>query len=179
MMHTVFDINVHRVCRCSMAMLRAGPSMSQFSNLTLPPTKQPSLQHSVDNHAQKVSVKIAMASCNQTSMDWSDNVSHILHALSLAAQDDADILLLPELVLTAYACDDEFQRIQNEDVMNALKPILDYSRYKDCCHLIVSIGMPGELKDITSLLTASAFVSNGKILTIKPKNGFVSLSPRL
>jgi NAD+ synthase (glutamine-hydrolysing) len=53
-------------------------------------------------------MKISAAALNQTPLDWKGNVSRILKVIDEARSQKADLLLLPELVLTGYGCEDYF-----------------------------------------------------------------------
>lgn len=53
-------------------------------------------------------MKIAAATLNQTPLDWIGNKERILDAISKAKNQDAQLLLFPELSLSGYGCDDYF-----------------------------------------------------------------------
>lgn len=53
-------------------------------------------------------MKIAAASLNQTPLDWEGNTFRILSAIQQAREANSKILVLPELCLTGYGCDDYF-----------------------------------------------------------------------
>ncbi len=53
-------------------------------------------------------MKIAAASLNQTPLDWKGNTERILRSLAEARSKKAVLLLLPELALTGYGCEDYF-----------------------------------------------------------------------
>lgn len=53
-------------------------------------------------------LKIALAALNQTPIAWKNNIENIKDALQQAANKNADILVLPELCLTGYGCEDLF-----------------------------------------------------------------------
>ena len=51
---------------------------------------------------------IAAAALNQTPLDWEGNVKRILIAIEEARNQQVSILILPELSLTGYGCEDYF-----------------------------------------------------------------------
>ena len=51
---------------------------------------------------------IATASINTTPLDLDGNLALIRAAVAEAVQQQADVLLLPELALTGYGCEDMF-----------------------------------------------------------------------
>jgi len=52
--------------------------------------------------------RIGGATVNQTPLDWKHNISNIKNALRQARKDKIDILILPELCITGYGCEDLF-----------------------------------------------------------------------
>lgn len=52
--------------------------------------------------------KIAGAALNQTPIDWSNNFDNIKNAIEQAKSENVDLLLLPELCITGYGCEDLF-----------------------------------------------------------------------
>jgi NAD+ synthase (glutamine-hydrolysing) len=53
-------------------------------------------------------MRIAGAALNQTPLDWLRNTQNIREAIARARAERADLLLLPELCLTGYGCEDLF-----------------------------------------------------------------------
>lgn len=53
-------------------------------------------------------LKIAGATLNQTPFDWPGNLTNMVNAIAEASRQQADILLLPELCVTGYGCEDFF-----------------------------------------------------------------------
>jgi len=51
---------------------------------------------------------LAGAALNQTPLDWDNNLQNIQEAISEAISQNVDILLLPELCITGYGCEDLF-----------------------------------------------------------------------
>ena len=53
-------------------------------------------------------MKVAACALNQTPLDWKGNTRRILQAVEQAKQQQADLVLLPELCLSGYGCEDYF-----------------------------------------------------------------------
>lgn len=53
-------------------------------------------------------LRIAGAALNQTPLDWSGNLHHIYQAIHMAREQEANMLCLPELCITAYSSEDLF-----------------------------------------------------------------------
>ena len=53
----------------------------------------------------------AVAALNQTPLDWSGNLRRSISAVDEARSQGARLLLLPELCLTGYGCEDMFQSL--------------------------------------------------------------------
>ncbi len=90
---------------------------------------------------QRLAVKIASASCNQTAGDWPRNIRNICRAIDMAADDGADILGLEELGLCGYERGDDFYYSDNDKTFDLLKVIAEYA-FKRAPNLIVSVGHP-------------------------------------
>lgn len=119
-------------------------------------------------------IKIAQASLNQTAGDWDRNLNNIFSAIDLAAADQSDILLLPELSLTGYDCGDLFQHIDNTRIQTLLQKILYYLEQKQA-NLLVSIGHPWQLSEFNKPFNVQSLLGedeNGRrrILMMKYKS---------
>lgn len=55
-----------------------------------------------------MTIKVAVASLNQTPLDWDNNEKNIQTAINKAYQEGARLLVLPELATTGYGCEDGF-----------------------------------------------------------------------
>ena len=60
-------------------------------------------------------LRVAAATLNQTPLDWSGNLRRIRQAIEQARQQEVQLLLLPELCLTGYGCEDVFHAEQLHD----------------------------------------------------------------
>jgi len=54
------------------------------------------------------SIRIASGTVNQTPLDWDGNVSRIIEVIKNAKSVGADLLVLPELCICGYGCEDTF-----------------------------------------------------------------------
>jgi NAD+ synthase (glutamine-hydrolysing) len=108
-------------------------------------------------------MRIAAATVNQTPIDWDNNVGNILHAIHQAKEVQADILLLPELCLCGYGCEDLFLADWViEKSLEKLLLILPSTK-----GLAVSIGMP--LTYQGALFNCACFVYDTQILGFSAK----------
>jgi NAD+ synthetase len=82
-------------------------------------------------------IKVAAASLNQTPLDWSRNIGNINSAISMAYKENVGLLVLPELAITGYGCEDAFlmEGVSN-DSLNALSEIFIPQG------MLVAIGLP-------------------------------------
>lgn len=84
-------------------------------------------------------ILVSAAALNQTPLDWEGNVWRIKQAIEKARAQNSSILLLPELCLTGYGCEDYFLMDwviarTSEVLRNDLLPAIH--------GLVVAIGMP-------------------------------------
>ncbi len=90
-------------------------------------------------------LKIAGATVNQIPMDWENNVSNILEAIGEARKQTVDLLLLPELCITGYGCEDLFlSDWLSQTAWQHLLKILPA-----CGNIIVCMGIPIRINRIT------------------------------
>lgn len=88
-----------------------------------------------------LSLRVTQASLNQTALDWPQNMANHYAAIDEAIAQGSDVLLLPELSLTGYEVNDDFQRTNNNRIHQALMNIAAYAYAKDP-NLVVSVGHP-------------------------------------
>ncbi len=83
-------------------------------------------------------LKVAAAVLNQIPMDWAGNRARIFQALTLARQQGASVVCLPELCLTGYGCEDMFHAAGiAEQALESLQLCLSATQ-----GLVVSFGLP-------------------------------------
>jgi NAD+ synthase (glutamine-hydrolysing) len=107
-----------------------------------------------------ISLKITTASINTIALDIAHNVKLIIQAIEQASSEGADILLLPELVISGYGCDDMFlvpEFIDN--CWQALKKVIQAIPNNG---LVVAIGLPFYIND--KLYNTCAVVTHKRIL---------------
>lgn len=95
--------------------------------------------------ADTLSLKVTQASLNQTALDWPQNMANHYAAIDIAVREQSDMVLMPELSLTGYEVNDDFQRTDNNRIYSALNNIAAYARALDP-NLIVSVGNPWRLQ---------------------------------
>lgn len=102
--------------------------------------------------------RIAGASLNQTPMDWENNLQNILGAIEQAKSESVSILVLPELAISAYGCEDAFfSDYVIEESLESLREIVKATK-----NITVSVGLPMVLEN--SLFNVVCLVQNQKIL---------------
>ncbi|HZP45714.1 MAG TPA: NAD(+) synthase [Candidatus Binataceae bacterium] len=97
--------------------------------------------------------------------DPSFNAARIIELMGQAVTRRALCLLLPELALSAYSCDDLFhQRALLDGCLDGLAQILEASR---ALPLLVVVGCPLEIDNL--LFNCAVTLSRGRILGVTPK----------
>lgn len=93
----------------------------------------------------KTTLNTTQASLNQTALDWPQNMANIYEAVDRAIENNSDMLVLSELILTGYEVNDDFQRVDNDRIFDALSDVAEYAQAQDP-NLIISIGHPWRLQ---------------------------------
>ena len=93
-----------------------------------------------DNNS-KMRLRVTQASLNQTALDYGRNMANIYEAIREAVVRGSDILAFEELTLTGYEANDDFQKVDNEELLEMLDDIASYAKALDP-NLIISIGHP-------------------------------------
>ncbi|MBC7390404.1 MAG: NAD(+) synthase [Opitutaceae bacterium] len=108
-------------------------------------------------------LRLAAATVNQTPIDWTNNISNILAAIENARQEHVDLLLLPELCICGYGCEDLFfSEWVWEKSLKKLFEILPST-----LGMYVSVGLP--MKKEGTLYNCACFIFDGKILGFSAK----------
>ncbi len=107
-------------------------------------------------------LKIATASINTTALAIEQNISYIIEAIRKAAEEKADILLLPELCISGYGAEDmflcdDFIKHCHEALVSLIKDIPD--------GLHVAVGFPLGL-GIQDVYSGAALLASGKLLGV-------------
>ena len=93
---------------------------------------------------------ITQASLNQTALDWPQNTANHYESTRLGIKQGSDLILNPELSLTGYEVNDDFQRADNKVIYNHLLNQAAYaqnlSEKEGVPCPIISIGHPWRLQ---------------------------------
>ncbi|WP_266204364.1 NAD(+) synthase [Pontibacter kalidii] len=87
---------------------------------------------------EETRLMLAAAALNQTPMNWAGNLQNIRTAISEARQNNTHILLLPELCITGYGCEDMFLSPWLSEM--AFHQLLQVKEW--CDGLTVAVGLP-------------------------------------
>jgi NAD+ synthase (glutamine-hydrolysing) len=108
-------------------------------------------------------MRIAGAALNQTPLDWARNTANIRAAIDAAKQQAAELLLLPEMCLTGYGCEDLFLADWlSEQAWQELEALMPA-----CTNMVVCIGLPLRIDGIT--YNGVCVIRNQEILGITLK----------
>ena len=83
-------------------------------------------------------LQLAAAALNQTPLDWDNNLQNIKDAITEAITNKIQILLLPELCITGYGCEDMFLSPWVSEV--AFEKLLQIKEW--CENITVAVGLP-------------------------------------
>ena len=110
-------------------------------------------------------VKVAAAVPAVQVADCKHNAARIESLIAIADSKGVEIIVFPELSVTAYTCGDLFgQQLLLQEAEMALLQILNTTRQLD---IISIIGMPVVVQ--SSLMNAAVVIQRGKILGVVPK----------
>lgn len=110
-------------------------------------------------------VKVATAIPSVKVADCPYNTQHLLSHIEDATRQGVEILIFPELSITAYTCADLFaQQLLLQESYDALQTLQHASLDKD---LIFIVGMPLEVGP--SLFNCAVAIQSGRILGVVPK----------
>ncbi|MFQ3576522.1 MAG: nitrilase-related carbon-nitrogen hydrolase, partial [Cytophagales bacterium] len=108
-------------------------------------------------------IKIAVGSLNQIPIHWENNMNNIAASIQEARLMKVDVLLLPELCITGYGCEDLFLSDWiYEKTLNLIKELLPLSE-----KIMISVGLP--IKHEGKRYNCSAVLKDGKIMGFVPK----------
>ncbi len=121
-------------------------------------------------------LKIGGACLNQIPMDWDNNVSNILSAITEAKKAKIRILCLPELAITGYGCEDMF--LSEWVPEKALEKLPEIVTQTD--GISVAIGLPLRFEGL--LYNTVCYIKDKKVLAFYAKqklaNDGVHYEPR-
>jgi NAD+ synthase (glutamine-hydrolysing) len=102
--------------------------------------------------------KLKLADCSQ-------NAKEIIKQIEVLNENNAKLIVFPELCITGYSCGDLFlQRTLLENALEALKDIVSASFNSDA---LIAIGMPLDI--FGKLFNCGVIIKGGKILGVVPK----------
>jgi len=87
---------------------------------------------------EETRLTLAGAALNQTPIDWDGNLQNIQDAITEAIANKVDILLLPELCITGYGCEDLF--LSPWLAEEAFEKLLQVKEW--CDNITVAVGLP-------------------------------------
>lgn len=102
-------------------------------------------------------IRIAAASLNQTPLDWAGNRRRIVEAIRMAREQKAHFLLLPELCITGYGCEDAFA---SQDLLARAREIL-FALAGEAPEMIVIAGLPVLVRK--AVFNAAAVLAGGAV----------------
>lgn len=110
-------------------------------------------------------IRVAAGSFETSIANVKNNSENICNLINEAYHNDARVLVLPELCLTGYTCEDLFNqdRLLNE-AKQQLQTIITATNNKD---LITIIGLP--YQHLNSLYNVAAVIHQGALLALVPK----------
>lgn len=110
-------------------------------------------------------IRVAAGSFETSTANVKNNSENICNLINEAYHNDARVLVLPELCLTGYTCEDLFNqdRLLNE-AKQQLQTIITATNNKD---LITIVGLP--YRHLNSLYNVAAVIHQGALLALVPK----------
>ncbi|RYZ96041.1 MAG: NAD+ synthetase, partial [Moraxellaceae bacterium] len=103
-------------------------------------------------------LKLAGGALNQTPLDWEINLRNIKSAIDISKEKGVEILLLPELCITGYGCEDMF--LSPWVWEKSVEKLLEVVDWTD--GITVALGLP--LMHGNMLRNTACLISNKKIL---------------
>ena len=102
-------------------------------------------------------IRVGAAVLNQTPLDWAGNQQRVLDAIQAAHNEGVRLLCLPELCLTGYGCEDQFQSAGlQEEALRVLRAVVPETR-----EMIVCLGLP--LLHRSALFDVACMAVDGRI----------------
>ena len=110
-------------------------------------------------------LKVAAATPDIRVADCEYNAQQIMRVIEEANKKGVKLLVLPELCLTGYTCEDLFW--QNSLISGAVDGLLRVRTASEGCDMLVVVGMPFQKQG--KLYNVAAVVQNGHVLGLVPK----------
>jgi NAD+ synthase (glutamine-hydrolysing) len=102
-------------------------------------------------------VKVGVACLNQTPLDWAGNQARIVEAIRRARAENVSLLLLPEMAITGYGCEDAFFMPGLQETAFAVLEAIA----RECTGMVVAVGLPVYFEK--ALYNCGALIVDGKI----------------
>lgn len=110
-------------------------------------------------------MKVASATVKLEIANCIHNANEIINLIKQADQQACDVIVFPELSITAYTCGDLFhQNLLLEQSLKGLEQIIGETVK---CKTIAIVGLPLQIKD--KLYNCAAVINQGEILGVVPK----------
>lgn len=109
-----------------------------------------------------MTIKVAVASLNQTPLDWDNNQANIQAAINKANAEGSRLLVLPELATTGYGCEDGFFM---EGLVEESFSMLKHLHIPN--HMYVVVGTPVEVNH--RLYNGAAILQGSNLIGIALK----------
>ncbi|MBI4821968.1 MAG: NAD(+) synthase [Deltaproteobacteria bacterium] len=108
-------------------------------------------------------IRVAVGVLNQTPLDWEGNLTRTRNALEAARAEGASLVLLPELCLTGYGCEDAFlSRGTLAEAERSLAAVLPMTR-----GIVSSVGLPVLVGG--AVFNAAALIVDGRLVGLVAK----------
>ena len=111
-------------------------------------------------------LKVACASPEQRVADCGFNTEQLLREIDRAASRGVALLVLPELAVTSYSCEDLF--LQNALLESASRGVTRLAAATEGKNLVAVVGFPLTVNG--KLYNAAAVLSGGRVLGVVPKS---------
>lgn len=109
-------------------------------------------------------VVLGAASINTTALDWRGNLDRVFAAIEEANTAGVQMLLLPELCLSGYGCEDWFASPETwENALRSLSMVASLSPR----HMVVMVGLP--LYHRNAVFNVVAVITEGRVVGFVPK----------
>ena len=109
-------------------------------------------------------IHFATAAVNQTPLDWKGNLARCVEAIKEARSRGATVLLLPELALSGYGCEDAFHSAHVEQrSWESLEKLCG----EVTAGMVVGVGLP--VLHRGALYNCAALIADGKLVGIAAK----------
>jgi len=113
-------------------------------------------------------INIGAAAVNQTPLHWEQNSQNIVDAINAARKKGVELLLLPELAITGYGCEDMF--LSPGTIEQSYSELLSIA--EECHDISVAVGLPFRYRN--SIYNGVAYIVDGVIKGIAAKQNLAN-----